>query len=143
MPLQHEGPAPYTAPSAVTTVIDRSRQGTLPTPIDASVLTRIGVPESLAPRTVGSLRLLELIDEDGQPTPTLQEFRRLARDEFKPAVETWLRDVYSEVFEIIGDAATAEYQRVEDAFRHYTPDGQRPRMVTLFVGLLEFAEMLP
>jgi hypothetical protein len=143
MPLQHEGPAPYTAPKAITTVIERSRAGTLPRPIEASVLTRIGIPESLAVRTMGSLKLLELVGEDGQPTTTLESFGRVSTDEFKPALENWLRETYGEIFQLVGDPAIAEFKRVEDAFRHYKPSGQRGRMVTLFVGLLDFADLLP
>lgn len=140
--LQHEGAAPYTTPTAVTTVTERSRGGTLPQPIDPNVLTRIGVQESLAARTVASLKLLGLIDDAGEPTETLEKFRRAGSDEFKSTVADWLREVYSEVFQIVGDPAQADYKRVEDAFRHYTPHGQRTRMVTLFIGLCDYAELL-
>lgn len=142
-PLQHEGAAPYTTPTAVTTVIERSRGGTLPQPIDSNVLTRIGVQESLAPRTLAGLKLLGLVDEAGEPTETLEKFRLAGSDEFKSTVADWLREIYSEVFQIVGDPGQADYKRVEDAFRHYTPHGQRTRMVTLFIGLCDYAELLP
>jgi hypothetical protein len=50
--------------------------------------------------------------------------------------------VYGEILEI-ADPASATYEQVEDAFRGHTPAGQRTRMVTLFIGLCDYAGLLP
>jgi hypothetical protein len=144
MTLHRDGPAPYTTPSAVVGVLDRMRKGTLPKPpIDTATLTMMGVQESLAPRTIASLKLLDLIDEAGNPTKTLTDVGHATSDEYPKLIETWLRTLYAEVFQVIGDPATAEYKQVEDAFRRFNPAGQRKRMVTLFIGLSEYAGLLP
>ena len=41
------------------------------------------------------------------------------------------------------DPATATDTQLADAFRHYTPQGQRPRMITLFTGLFRAAGIGP
>ena len=142
MPIQHNGSAPYAPAPAVTTVIERARNGNLPTPVDSGVLERIGVSESLTRRTVAALKLLELIDDDGQPTPTLEKLRIAKSDEYQSVTADWLRYVYSEIFGIV-NPAKASYSDVEDAFRGHTPTGQRVRMVSLFIGLCDFAGLLP
>jgi len=143
MPLQHEGPAPYTAASAVKLVIERARNGTLPSPVDAGVLERIGIQESLGPRTLASLKLLDLLNDDGSPSPTLDRIRTVKTKDFQPTLAAWLHDVYAEVFSLVPDFASATYGNIEDAFRGYTPAGQRGRMVTLFMALCQHAGLFP
>jgi hypothetical protein len=128
----------------VISLLDRTRQGTLPKPpLDVPALVSSGIPESLGPRTVSSLKLLELIDGAGNPTDALLGFGRCATDEFKPSVVAWLREVYGDVFQIVGEPEAATFKQVEDAFRHYTPTGQWKRMVALFIALCDYAELLP
>jgi uncharacterized protein DUF5343 len=143
MPLQNDGPAPYAPPAAITQIIDRARNGTLPTMFDPATLTRLGVPESLSRRTLSGMKLLDLVNDDGTPGAPLEAFRRASTEDFKPAVADWLRTAYADVFQILGDLGTAKYNQVEDAFRTYEPGGQRARMVTLFLGLCDYAELLP
>ena len=68
---------------------------------------------------------------------------RIAKtDDFQDEVAVWLRDVYGEILGIV-NPATARYGDVEDAFRGHTPAGQRTRMVTLFIGLCDYAGLVP
>lgn len=138
-----EGRAAYAPPSAVTSVIDRARNGTLPSTIDTDSLQRIGVPESLGPRTLSSLKMLGLVSEDGAAGPALAEFAEANSADYTGIVERWLRSTYSDVFEVLPALSGCTYENVEDAFRGYTPAGQRARMVTLFIGLCDFAGLLP
>lgn len=138
MPITANNPAPYTAPAAVIEIIERFRDKGLTTPITTDVLARAGVPESLAPRTMTSLKLLELLDEANEPTEHLQTLRSVTSAQYDEVRAAWLRDVYAEVFSFV-DPKTDDLDRVSDAFRAFTPQGQRARMVTLFLGLCAWA----
>jgi hypothetical protein len=108
------------------------------------MLARFGVSESLVPRTVQSLRLLELIEDDGNPTDALRTMAKAGSDELQERVAAHLRSVYSDVFALIdGAPASATPEALEKAFRSYTPAGQLARMVGLFVGLCEYAGLMP
>lgn len=142
-PIQVNGPAPYAPTKSVTEILERQRQGPgLPKPLTTESIQRLGVTESLAPRVIQALRLLGLIDEAGNVTETFEELRKVPTPEYKPRLLEVLRDVYAEVFSVV-DPSTAEYQQIHDAFRSFTPHGQIDRMVTLFLGLLEYSEFGP
>lgn len=138
MPLQSPGAAPYAPPAAVMEVINGYRERGLTTPFNADVLMKAGVSESLVPRTLRSLEVLELIDKDGKPTPQFDLLRRATSEEFKPRLAEFIRGVYAEVFQFT-DPVKDTPERVADAFRAYDPIGQRGRMVSLFLGLCEAA----
>lgn len=138
--LRADGPAPYAPLKPVMNVIQRHRNFGLGT-IDIQVLTRLSVSESLAPRTLQALRLLELIDEEGRPTEAFEELRKAPSAEFEERLAALLRDVYAPVFQVV-DPTTADASEIEDAFRHFAPRGQRGRMITLFTGLLSEAGMV-
>lgn len=143
MSTEQQGRAAYAPPSAISSVIDRARNGTQPATIDADWLLRIGVQESLGPRTVAALKTLGLIDGDGAPTDMLRGFGTVATDLYPETLQEWLKSVYSDVFQIVPDPSTATLEQVSDAFRGYSPSGQRTRMVTLFIGLCDLAGLLP
>lgn len=124
----------YTAGSAVLTILRRFRDKGLQVPITADVLLRAGVSDSLVPRTLQSLQILELIDETGQPTETLQKIRSVPEADYKATLADWIRSVYAEVF-AFADPQTDDAVRVRDAFRTFTPHGQQDRMVALFLTL--------
>jgi len=114
-------------------VINRFRRG-LNSTINAEVLGRIGITESLVPRTLQTLQVLELIDEKGTATTTLEGLRRAPEQEFPVRLTEWLNRVYADVLLYI-DPATANKGAILDAFRSYNPVAQQPRMVSLFTGL--------
>jgi len=129
----------YASAGNVKAVIGRFRDTNLPTPLTVESIQRVGVSESLAPRTVQTFKLLGLIDDEGKPTEQFERLRRVPTPEFKPALVEVLRTAYAPVFEIV-EPAGATYQEVQDAFRTFKPEGQRDRMVALFLGMLEYAE---
>lgn len=138
MAIETGGPAPYAPPATVLHVLDRWRNLRMSTPFTTDVLERAGVTASLAPRTLQALKLLDLLSENGAPTEAMQDLSTARSDEVASRLEAVLRAAYEDVFAFV-DLENDPYERVEDAFRNYTPRGQRPRMVTLFLGLCEAA----
>ena len=133
MPVTADVPAPYAPASAVLEVIKRYRGG-LPAPITAEVLVRAGISDSLIPRTLKSLQTLDLVNDDGSVTTTLEGLRRCPESEFQQRLADWLNVTYADVRGFV-DPATAEETAIRDAFRNYNPVAQQPRMVSLFMGL--------
>lgn len=137
MPVTSTSPAPYAPSSAIIEVIRRFRGG-LPAPITAEVLARAGISDSLIPRTLAALQTLDLINDDGSATPTLEGLRRCHETEFQQRITDWLNMAYADVRGFV-DPATADDTAVRDAFRAYNPVAQQPRMVSLFNGLYTVA----
>jgi hypothetical protein len=143
MPLQADGNAPYAPAPAVIDVVRRYRDRGLQTPFNADVLVRAGVADSLAPRTLQALRLLELIDDAGEPTEALEALAKAPTDdEYRERLAALIRRVYAEVFSFV-DPAEEGPDRIRGAFRSYTPRGQLDRMVRLFLGLCVHAGIIP
>ncbi len=142
MALEPNGPAPYAPIQSVVSVIDTFRNRGLGTPLTTDVLVRAGVPESLGRRTLQSLRLLELIDDEGNPTRQFQDLRQTrGGEEYKERLGEWLRDVYADVLQYT-DPAVDPPERVAEAFRGFQPAGQRLRMAALMLGLFEMAGLV-
>lgn len=138
MPLHPNQQAPYTSASAVVSFLDRYRAATLPPKIQHDDLKRIGVKDSLLKRTMSSLRLLELVEDDGTPTTALERLLGARPDEYQDAVASHLRLVYADVFAIL-DPATASAAEMQNAFWGYEPKGQLDAIIRLFVGLCQYA----
>lgn len=132
--IESNGTAPYAPASAVLDVIHAYRDRPVPTPIDASVVEKIGVSPTIVPRTLQALKLLDLLDEAGNPTTALHELRKAGSDEYRVRLAEVIRAAYAEVF-TYRDPATDDIEKIEDAFRSYEPVSMRPRMVRLFLGL--------
>lgn len=142
MPLQPAGPAPYAPAGAILSVIDRYREvGFSGQPVTDLTLGKIGVSESLRPRTIASLRLLDLIQDDGTPTDQLDVLKNARPAEFDDRLAEWLRDTYAPIFGFC-DPATATAKQIEEAFWGYEPAGQRTRMANLFSGLAARAGLI-
>lgn len=142
MAVTAEKSAPYAPAKTITDLIERYRSRGLPSPVNAEVLGRAGVSESLIPRTLQALQTLDLIDETGKPTQTFEGIRLAPEGEYKKRLEDWLKGAYADVFSFV-DPTTDDEVRVRDAFRNYQPMGQQARMVTLFMGLCAAAGLLP
>lgn len=138
MPLQHNGSAPYAPASTVLSLIERARTRGLPKPITKDVLLRAGVAESLVPRTLHALQLLELIADDGTWTQNLETLRSVPEVEFQARLAEIIRAVYEDVFKFV-DPSKDNPTAVRDAFRGYIPHGQQDRMVPLFLALCQKA----
>jgi hypothetical protein len=139
MAVHAGGQAPYASTKAIVDVVERHRNGQLPMPVTLQVLHRIRVTESLAPRTLQALRLLDFIDDGGRFTPEFEDLRKVPTPEYKTRLGELLRAAYADVFAIV-DPSGSDYQQVHDAFRGMKPAGQMNRMTSLFLGLLEYAE---
>lgn len=142
MPVTQDQPAPYAPASAVLSLIDRYRNKGLPTPVDADVLARAGISASLIARTLQAMQSLDLLTEDGKPSPVLEGIRLAPEPELKQRMLEWLTAAYSDALQFI-DPATASEGEIRDAFRSYKPIGQQNRMVTLFMGLFAGAGVGP
>jgi hypothetical protein len=141
MAVTADKPVPYAPASAILEVVDRYRNRGLQSPITAEVLGRIGISDSLIPRTLQALRTLDLIDEDGKPTATLDGLRLAAEAEFKKHLEGWLKSAYAPVFSFVDPTKDGD-TRIRDAFRGYRPAAQQSRMITLFTGLCAAAGLI-
>jgi len=142
MPVTKDKPAPYATAGAILDLIGRHRSRGLPSPVDSEVLARIGIAQSLIPRTLQSLKTLDLIDtETGMPTPTFEGLRLAPETEYKKRLEDWLKGTYADVFAFVDPSKDGE-SRVRDAFRSYHPTAQQERMVMLFQGLCAAAGLI-
>lgn len=142
MPVTSETSAPYAPASAVLDIVARHRTKGLPSPINGEVLSRAGVSRSLIPRTLYALQVLDLIDNQGNPTDTLESLRLAPEAEYKQRLTQWLTRAYADVLQFI-DPEIADEVAIRDAFRSYNPVAQQPRMVTLFIGLFAAAGVRP
>lgn len=136
MALEPNGQAPYGPFSAIKLVVDRFRDRGLQTPFTQEVLAKAGVSDSLTARVLQSLKLLNLIDDEGEPAPVLKDYARLPAGEARELLGALVKDVYAPVF-AFADPATDSPDRIRDAFRGFEPRGQQERMVTLFLSLCQ------
>ena len=141
MPVTEDRPAPYAAPSSIVDIVTRYRNRGLPFPVNTEVLARAGISESLIPRTLQSLQTLDLINEAGNPTDTLEGIRLAPEAEYRNRLTAWLKSAYAGVFAFV-DPSKDDGVRIRDAFRGYNPVGQQSRMVTLFEGLCTEAGLI-
>jgi len=140
MALMTDGPAPYAPPSTVLDIIDRFRHRGLQSPFTKDVLLRAGVGETLIQRITQALFLLGFIDDTGKPTAPMEALRKVPEAQFKEKLGEMIRAAYAEVFTFV-DPGKDDLIQIRDAFRGYQPQGQQDRMVTLFLGLCEAADI--
>jgi len=134
--------APYAPVDNVLTVIRRLRERGLPERLGLGELQTIGIPAGNAPRTLAALRFLGLVDEDGQRTQALERLDRATTEEYPQVLAEIVRAAYTPVFTIVDPAQDSDIA-LHDAFRPYEPKRQRPRMITLFLGLCREAGIVP
>lgn len=134
MAVTPDQPAPYAPTSAIMSLVERHRAKGLPSPVDADVLRRAGISDSLTPRTLQALVVLGLLGEDLKPTDTFEALRLAPEADFKARTVAWLDEAYADARQFV-DPATDDETKVRDAFRNYRPIGQQDRMVSLFLGL--------
>lgn len=127
--------APYAPTGSVLSVIRRYREHGAPKTVDLTEITRVGVSEGNAPRTLASLKFLGLLDKD-KPSESFSLLNRATTEEYPNVLADIVRSAYSDIFAILDPAKASEIQ-ITDAFRGYEPAKQRSRMVQLFVGLCQ------
>lgn len=135
--------APYAPASAVVRVLETYREtGLGGGTITAGTLARMGLGDEIVRRTLLSLRQLEMIDDDGKPTPNLVAFKQASSGDYKNVLANQLRDLYSPIFAVLGNPSSKSSEEVDDAFRTYRPDSLRKRMARLFIGLCQYAGII-
>lgn len=142
MPVTTDQPAPYAPASALLDLIERHRNKGLPPIVDSDVLLRAGVSDSLVPRTLQAMKILDLLTEDGRPSQVFEGIRLAPTAEYQQRLTEWLNAAYADALSYI-DPATNDEVAIRDAFRKYIPTGQQGRMVTLFMGLFTAAGVMP
>lgn len=142
MPVTVDQPAPYAPASAILDLIERHRNKGLPAMVDADVLARAGVSDSLIPRTLQALKTLDLLTEDGRPSEVFEGIRLAPTAEYQQRLSEWLNTAYADALSFV-DPATDDEVAMRDAFRKYIPTGQQGRMVSLFMGLFTAAGVMP
>lgn len=142
MPVTVDQPAPYAPASAILELIERHRNKGLPPVVDADVLARAGISDSLIPRTLQALKTLDLLTEDGRPSEVFEGIRLAPTAEYQQRLSEWLNAAYADALSYV-DPATDDEVAMRDAFRKYIPTGQQARMVTLFMGLFTAAGVIP
>lgn len=128
--------APYAPFGCVIAVIKRLRERGLPELLTMQEITRVGVSEGNASRTLQALKFLKLIDEEGYRTQTFDRLGRTPTSEYTEVFGEIIKEAYRDVFTIIDPAGATDIE-INDAFRYYQPQAQRGRMVTLFRGLCQ------
>ncbi len=134
--------AGYAPVANVLSVIRRLRERGLPDPLSLQELERIGIPPGNAPRTLASLRLLGLVDDEGQRTQAFERIGRASTDEYQGVLAEVIKAAYADVFTVVDPAKDTDIA-INDAFRHFEPQAQRGRMVTLFLGVCQEAGLIP
>lgn len=132
---------PYAPTGSVLTVLKKVRSTGSSDVLDNRALTRMGISEGNAGRTLAALQFIGFIDEDGRKTEPLVRLEKAKTDEYPKMLGEIIRDAYSEVFKYL-DPATATDVEFLDAFRGYEPAKQRTRMITLFIGLCKEAGII-
>lgn len=132
---------PYAPPTNILQLIQRQRQAGLPDIINPQLLVRLGMPEGNLPRIMQAMRFLGFVDEEGRQTDLFHRLRKATTEDYPTFLKQVLMSAYAPIF-AIRDPATATDIELADAFRHYEPSGQRPRMVTLFLGLCREAQIV-
>ena len=133
--------APYAPAASIVNLLKRFRDKGLADPVTPDVLLRAGVAETLLQRTLQTVQMLELIDEEGHHTEVLKKIRSVSEADYKATLAAWIKQVYAEVFKFADPAG--EETQVRDAFRTYNPHAQQERMVSLFMALCAEAGLAP
>lgn len=129
---------PYAPVGSTITVIRKMRNGGLPSPLNGTTITRLGVTQGNAGRTVATIKFLGFVDEHGHETDLVGAISKASTSEYPEVLGDILRQAYAEIFGVI-DPSTATDLEFDDAFRGFDPLKQRGRMVKLFVGLCQEA----
>jgi hypothetical protein len=131
---ERDNTRPYTPPSNVISVLQRTRSRNLPEIIDAEYLRDTGIPEGTITRTLFALRFLGLIGISGSISDQLKAIHTSTDEEYKTILGGLIRESYREVFNVI-DPAQDPQDKILNFFRRYTPASQRSRMVIFFLGM--------
>lgn len=130
--------APYAPPSAVLKIIRHYSDRDVPERVTPTNLLQLGVTEALAPRTMAALKFLGLLEEDGLTTERFRALRYASADDYNQVFRDMLEAAYKNIFDHV-DVTSATETEISNAFKPYSPGGQRGRMITLFLALCQEA----
>jgi uncharacterized protein DUF5343 len=135
---------PYASTGSVLAVIDHHRdRGGLPERVTVQWLEKIGITDATAERVHQALRFLGLVDDEGRRTTAAMRLKTASSEEYPKVLADLVRQAYQGIFETTGpDVRGLDTTRLKDYFRGYEPYTQVDRMVGLFQGLLQEAELL-
>ncbi len=133
--------APYAAPSALIAALRRFRERGVPSKITREQLSQIGLAEQETYRVLVALQFLGLVDEDGTTSSLFHSLRAAPTDDYAGVLADILNAAYEKVFQVI-DPATANDIQMMDAFRPFTPGSQTGKMVKMFRGLAQEANII-
>jgi Family of unknown function (DUF5343) len=136
---------PYGPADRVIETLEKFREtGFGGKPITPDLLGALGMGYEVARRVVLSLRLLDLIDDDGNATNQLTAFKQAATNEYRTQFASLLLKEYEQVFALLGqDLDSKTLVQIEDCFRSlFRPDSLRKRQVTLFLALAAYAGLM-
>ena len=125
---------PYAPPANMQAFLHRIRRMNMPTKVTREILKGIGISENIIPRVLSTLRFLELITEDDEPTDVLRGLAGSTEDEYRQLLERTIRIAYADDFLSI-DPGRDPQEAIMNAFQKYTPRSQHARQVMLFLGL--------
>ncbi len=125
---------PYAPLQPVLDVIHRFRDRGLPEVVNRQVLHQLGAAEGNSDRIQKALQFLDLLDAVGKRTALFDRLGKASEAEYPPVLAEIVRAAYASILTIVDPSADGDVA-INDAFRHYEPAGQRPRMVSLFLGL--------
>jgi len=125
---------PYAPPANMQALLNRLRRMNMPPRITRDLLKSIGISENIVPRLLATLRFLDLVKDDGEPTDILRGLAGSTEDEYRQLLEKTIRTAYADDFQNI-DPSKDPQERVMNAFQRYTPRSQHNRQVMLFLGL--------
>lgn len=136
-----EGPSrPYAPPANVVAVLQRLRRMNMPGRLSREFYGATGISGNLIPRVSSTLRFLELITENHEPTDTLRALSTSTEEEYRKILENTIRTAYAEDFEVVNPEEDTQ-DRILNAFQRYTPKSQHLRQVILLLGLCKEAGM--
>lgn len=134
MAIVKNGPGAYAPADAVMLVVDGYRTKHPHTPFTPDNIQPLGVAPSISQRTIQALKLLDLLDASGEPTPAMDVLREAPSAEFPERLAEVVRAAYAEVF-AYKNPATDSPEEMAELFRFYKPPSMQPRMIRLFYGL--------
>ena len=114
--------------------LQRIRRMNMPPRVTREILKGIGISENIVPRVLSTLRFLQLITDNDEPTDVLRGLAGSTEDEYRQLLERTLRSAYADDFQTI-DPSRDPQEVIMNAFQKYTPRSQHSRQVMLFLGL--------
>jgi hypothetical protein len=134
--------APYTSIGNMLMVLKRIRNGWLPSHVDSEEIQRVGVTKGNASRTIITLQFLELLDENEATTELWKAIATASANEYPEILADILTNSYVSIFELHPVPSEATDIDIDNAFRKMEPLGQKARMISLFRGLCQEANLI-